>query len=113
MNKNRCITIAIVATALLASPVVQAAPLNISLPVHAMFGNQVKSVKLSLRNASSAPLELKIEDKVVTLNAGQTIDLKLPVGTRILANNATPTHEAGSLIEEVRKDHDGVTIVIR
>lgn len=113
MNKNRSIAIAIVATALLAAPVANAAPTSIPSPVHAMFGNQVKSVKLSLRNASAAPLELKIEDKVMTLDAGQTINLKLPVGTRILANNTTPTHEAGSLIEQVRKDHDGVTIVIR
>jgi hypothetical protein len=37
----------------------------------------------------------------------------VPVGTRILANNTTPNHPAGSLITEVIKEQDGATISIR
>jgi hypothetical protein len=39
--------------------------------------------------------------------------LNLEVGTRIVANTATANYAAGSLIEEVIKDHNGATIVIR
>jgi hypothetical protein len=39
--------------------------------------------------------------------------LNLEVGTRIVANSATPNHPAGSLIEEVISDHNGATIIIR
>jgi hypothetical protein len=49
---------------------------------------------------------------VMTLDPGKPVTLKLEVGTRIVANTATPSHPAGSLIEEVIKDHDGATIVI-
>jgi hypothetical protein len=39
--------------------------------------------------------------------------LNLEVGTRIVANSTTANHQAGSLIEEVIKDHNGATIIIR
>ena len=78
-----------------------------------MFRNESKTVKLSLRNDSGAPIELKVNDQIMTLEAGKSLGLKLPVGTRILANTATPAHPAGSLITQVIKEHDGATITIR
>jgi hypothetical protein len=79
-----------------------------------MFSKTTKTgtVKLSLRNDSGSAMEVKVGDKVMTLDPGKPVSLKLEVGTRIVANTATPNHEAGSLIEEVIKDHDGATIVI-
>jgi hypothetical protein len=41
------------------------------------------------------------------------VSLNLEVGTRIVANSATPNHPVGSLIEEVIRDHNGATIIIR
>jgi hypothetical protein len=70
------------------------------------------TIKLNLRNDTGSPMEVKIGEKLMTLDPGKPVSLKLEVGTRILANSATPNHEAGSLIEEVIKDHDGATIVI-
>ena len=71
-------------------------------PVQAMFGgNGQKSVKINLRNDTGAPLELKIGDKVATLQAGQVVGEKLPVGTRITTNTATANHKVGDVIVEI------------
>jgi hypothetical protein len=108
------LTLAVVAISIVAAPAVYAAPTSISSPVHAMFSKtKTGTVKLSLRNDSGSVMEVKVGDKVMTLDPGKPVSLKLEVGTRIVANTATPNHEAGSLIEEVIKDHDGATIVIR
>jgi len=109
---NRLI-VAVVATSLLVAPAVYAAPASISSPVHAMFSKtKSTTVKLNLRNDSGSAMEVKVGDQVMTLDPGKPVSLKLEVGTRIVANTATPNHPAGSLIEEVIKDHDGATIVI-
>lgn len=107
------LTLAVVATSLLAVPAVYAAP-AISSPVHAMF-TKAKSttVKLNLRNDSGSAMEVKVGDKVMTLDPGKPVSLNLEVGTRIVANSATPNHAVGSLIEEVISDHNGATIIIR
>jgi hypothetical protein len=109
---NRFTVVAVVALSLLAAPAVYAAPAAISSPIHAMF-TKTKLVKLSLRNDSGSAMDIKIGDKVMTLAPGKPVELSLPVGTRILANSATPNHEAGSVIEEVISDHNGATISIR
>ena len=59
-----------------------------------------KTVKFSLRNDSGASLQLKVGDQIVSLDAGKTVALKLPVGTRILVNAATAKHQAGDLVAE-------------
>jgi hypothetical protein len=106
------LTIAVVASSLLAVPALYAAPASISSHVHAMFA-KTKSVKLSLRNDSGSAMEVKVGDKVMTLDPGKPVTLNLEVGTRIVANTTTPNHPAGSLIEEVISDHNGATIIIR
>jgi hypothetical protein len=108
------LTLAVVASSLLAAPVVYAAPARISSPVHAMFAKtKTSTVKLSLRNDSGTSMEVKVGDKVMTLEPGKPVSLNVEVGTRIVANSATPNHAVGSLIEEVVKDHAGATIIIR
>jgi hypothetical protein len=110
---NRLI-VAVFASSLLAAPAVYAAPASISSPVHAMFAKtKSTTVKLSLRNDSGSAMEVKVGDKVMTLDPGKPVTLNLEVGTRIVANSTTPNHAAGSLIEEVISDHNGATIVIR
>jgi len=114
MKSFNRLTIAVAAISLLAVPGVYAAPANISSPVHAIFGKTKSTmVKLSLRNASSSTMEVKVGDKVVTLNPGKPVTFNLEVGTRIVATSNTPNHPEGSLIEEVISDHNGATIVIR
>ncbi|WP_158790902.1 hypothetical protein [Granulicella sp. L60] len=114
MNRINRLAVAVIATSLLAVPSVYAAPASISSPIHAMFGrSKTTMVKLSLRNDSGKPMDVKIGDKVMTLDPGKPVDLDLPVGTRIIASTATPNHEVGSVIEEVVSSHSGATIAIR
>jgi hypothetical protein len=113
MNYKIRLAVVVIATLLLAAPAVYAAPVVAQGSLHAMFRNQTKSVKLNLRNDSGAVIELKVNDQIIKLEAGKTLDLKLPVGTRILTNSATPSHPAGTLITEVIKEQDGATITIR
>lgn len=85
-----------------ALPVAHASVSSIHSPAHAMFGGSgQKTVKINFRNDTGAPLELKIGDKVATLKAGQVVGEKLPVGTRITTDTATPNHKAGDLIIEI------------
>ncbi|MGD0443846.1 MAG: hypothetical protein ABSA39_07915 [Edaphobacter sp.] len=108
------LTVAVIASSLLAAPALYAATTDVSVPVHAMFGKtKTSTVKLNLRNDSGSAMEIKVGDKVMTLDPGKPVSLSLEVGTRIVANTATPNHAAGSLIEEVISDHNGATIVIR
>jgi hypothetical protein len=85
---------------LTAVPASYAAVASTHSPVHAYFHGE-KQIKFSLSNGTGAPLELKIGDKVTTLQSGQVVPLKLPVGTRITTNTATANHKAGDLIVEV------------
>ncbi len=118
LNLRSFLTITATVASLALSPSAYAGQTSIHAygPVHAMFGamfGKTKMIKLSLRNDSSSVMELKVGDDVMKLDAGKSIALSLPVGTRILANVATATHPAGSLIEEVTSGLSGVTIGIR
>ena len=92
----------IVASTLFVSPVIHAASLSIHSPLHAMFAKE-KTVKFSLRNDSKSSVELKVGENLMTVAAGKTLSLNLPVGTRIVANSSTPSHPAGTLITQVTK----------
>ncbi len=114
MKRHNLVTVAVVATSLLAVPAVYAAPASIASPVHAMFSKtKISTVKFSVRNETGSPLEVLVGDKPMTLEPGKLVALDLPVGTRIVANSSTPNHAAGSVIEEVIKEHAGATITIR
>jgi hypothetical protein len=87
--------------ALAALPAAQAS-VSVHSPVHALFhGNGQKSIKINLQNGTGAPLELKIGDKVTTLQSGQVVSEKLPVGTRVTTNTATQNHKVGDLIVQI------------
>lgn len=83
-----------------AVPASYAAVSSIHAPTHAYFHGD-KKIKFSLSNQTGAPLELKVGDQVMTLQAGQVVPFKLPVGTRITTNTATDHHKVGDLIVEV------------
>jgi hypothetical protein len=74
---------------------------SIHPPMHAMFSNGQKNIKINLHNGTGAPLELKIGDKVTTLQTGTVMSVKLPVGTRITTDTATENHKVGDLIVEI------------
>jgi hypothetical protein len=74
---------------------------------------KTKVVTFNLRNDSGAAMELKVGETVMTIDAGKTVTVKLPVGTRIIANTATASHQAGTLLEEVSNQLSDTTIALR
>src|SRR3954454_7470398 len=99
MNYRNLLAVTVVATSLLASPVSYAAT-AVHSPVNAMFG-KTKTVKLTMDNDSTTPVEVKAGDEVVKLDAGKPVTLNLQPGTRVVYNTATDKQQAGSLIAEV------------
>jgi hypothetical protein len=105
MNRTVVLALALAAVSLPATQPLHAAPSSQS--------DHVKKVSMTLRNDSAAPMQFKVGDDIVNLDAGKAIALKVPVGTRICANQATATHQPGDLITQVSKDLDGATLHVK
>ena len=88
-----------------------ASAMPISVPMHAMAA-KVKMVKFNLRNDSGAPVKLKAGEESMTIEAGKVKELKLPEGTRITFEEATPRRAAGDTLAEVSRSLGGNTLVI-
>ena len=101
MKIRTALTSSVAILFLAALPAAYASPPSIHPPMHAMFSNGQKNIKINLHNGTGAPLELKIGDKVTTLQAGTVMSVKLPVGTRITTDTATENHKGGDLIVEI------------
>jgi hypothetical protein len=112
MKFRSAVALAVVVAGLGKFSRVYAAPVNIHTPVHASIAKN-KVVKLAMRNDSGSLVELKVGDQAMSLDAGKTVALKLPVGTRILVTATTPTHQAGELLAEVSTDMNNATIAIK
>jgi hypothetical protein len=82
------------------------------MPVHAVLA-KTKIVKFAVRNDSGVSAELKVGDQVMSLEAGKTLALKLPVGTRILMATATPNHPAGELLTEISTELNNTTLAFK
>jgi hypothetical protein len=104
--------IAIVVAGFMASAAVYAAPTNVPTPAHIVYVKS-QTVKVTLRNDTSSQMELKVGEQIVSLEAGKTLAVKVPVGTRIVVNAATSTHQAGELLAEVNNSMDNATVLIK
>ncbi len=105
--------VVVVATSLLASPVVQAA--SVHTPVNAVFGfgKSTKNVKLVLMNDTGTPMEVKAGEEIIKLDVGKPVTVNLPEGTQVICNSATPHNEPGKLIAQISNSLSGATIHIR
>jgi hypothetical protein len=104
--------IAVVVAGFMASAAAFAAPNNVPTVSRVAFA-KTQTVKVSLRNDSDAQMQLKVGEQVVSLDAGKTVSMKLPVGTRIVMHAATGKHAAGELIAEATSALDNATVAIR
>jgi methionine-rich copper-binding protein CopC len=110
-SRNSLFIAALVATSLFSSQVVNAAVIHVPNPMHAMFGTS-KPVQFSLRNDCSSTLELKAGDQTITVEAGKTVKVKIPAGTKVITTTATGHSEAGSVVVEVSDSLSGATVAI-
>jgi len=112
MTTRNLLVSSIAALAISTAPALHAAPLSITTQIHATYAKE-KSVSIRFRNDTTAPLELKIGDGLMKIEAGKTLALHLPVGTKVIANTATPNLAAGSLVAEVASYLSGATLAIK
>src|SRR5438309_12067431 len=109
MKTRTLLAAAAVVVLLPSSHAALAASTSFHAPLHAMFAKE-KSVKLSLRNSSAAAIELKVGENLMTIAPGQSINVDLPVGTRIVANSSTSSIQSGTLIAQVSKELTGAVL---
>ena len=112
MKRRNLFAVVVISSSLLASQTVFAAPFSDHASANAMFA-KTKTVKVTLVNDSGAPMEVKCGDDIVKLDAGKPVIVKLIVGTRVVANTTTPTHEAGSLLAQVSDSLNGAIVHIK
>lgn len=79
-----------VSTAVLAASIVVPSILVPATSHAALFGGKsatsttkVKNVKMTLKNRTSAPMDLMVEDKPITIAANAEYALNVPEGTRV------------------------------
>jgi hypothetical protein len=106
MLRNKVLSIALLATTI-------ALPAQIIFaPTALMASTKQQMVKLAVRNDSTTSLDLQLGDQKVTIAPGKTMDLKLPVGTRITTASQTPHTPSGTFIIEVTTSNNNSTIAI-
>src|ERR1700676_5178927 len=110
LSRRLLITASMVAAGICSSPTVHASILK---PTHTMFSSsKAKTISLTLRNDTGAPIELRAGDTVMKLESGEKMSVKLPVGTRILTATETHKLKPGELVVEVSSDLNGGTDLI-
>jgi hypothetical protein len=112
MNRTLLLALVFAVVSLPAARQLHAAPRPL-LTASSSQPDHAKKVTMTLRNDSATPMQFKVGDDVVTVEAGKAIALKVPVGTRICTNQATATHQAGDLIAQVSKDLDGAILHVK
>jgi hypothetical protein len=96
--KNRiAVSTMVVALSLIAGQAVYASPVAVHSPVHATFGHP-KTISFTVRNDAAQSMKLKAGDQEMTLAAGKTLSVKLPVGVSVVLLEATASTEAGKVL---------------
>jgi hypothetical protein len=104
---------ALVATSFVSSQALNAAVIHVPATTHAMYGSSdSKPIQFSLRNDCDSTVELKAGDQTFTVEAGKTLKVAVPTGTKIITTSATGHSAAGSTVVEVSKSLSGATVAI-
>jgi hypothetical protein len=111
MHLRQILATSVTALALVSTTAVYAAPTSIAIPVHADLAKG-KMVKISFRNDSGSELELKVGDNIMKVQNGATLSVKLPEGSKVIANTATPKLAAGTVVTEVAGYLNNATLSI-
>lgn len=99
----------VLGVSILSSEAAFAAPVAKFSPMHAMF-SQDKMVKFNLHNATDAPIKVKAGEVDVTLPPGKDMPMKLPVGAKIVVEEATAQFPQGTVLTVVSSDLSDSTV---
>jgi hypothetical protein len=109
MNRRSVVTAMVLGASMLASEAMYATPVAIHAPMHAMFSRD-KYVKFSLHNATDTPIKVKAGDQETTLPPGKDVPMKLPVGAKIVVEEASTHYTVGSVVTVVDQSLDNATL---
>ena len=109
MKRQSVITAMVLGVSILTSEAMFAAPVAKFSPVHAMFSRD-KVVKFNLHNSTDAPIKVKAGDLDVTLPPGQDVAMKLPVGAKVVVEEATTHYTQGTVVAVVSSELGDSTV---
>ncbi len=112
MNRRSVVTAMVLGASLLASEVVYAAPVAMNSPMHATYSRE-KLVKFNVRNATDTPIKVKAGDLEVTLPPGKDVPMKLPVGAKVVVQEASTHYTPGNVLTDVYPELSDATLVVR
>jgi hypothetical protein len=112
MKRRSVVTAMVLGASLLTSEAMYASPLAIHSPMHAMYSRD-KTVKFSVRNATDTPIKVKAGDLEMTLLPGKDVPMKLPVGAKVVVQEASTHYAQGSVLTEVYAELSDSTLVVR
>jgi hypothetical protein len=113
MQRTVLLTLSLAVVSLAAAHPLHASPRSLAAASSSVQADTGKKVQMTLRNDSAEPREFKVGEDVVPLDAGKSVVLKVPAGTRIVANKSYGSHQAGDLIMQVTKEFNGSTLHVK
>ncbi len=111
MKRLSVVTAMVLSASLLTSEAMFAMPLAVHAPVHAMLSGQ-KLVKFNVHNATTAPIKVKAGDAELTLPPGKDVPLKLPVGSKVVVEEASTHYPVGNVLTVVSNDLSEATLIL-
>jgi hypothetical protein len=109
MNRRSVVTAMVLGASILTSEAMYATPVAIHSPVHAMFSRD-NLVKFNLHNGTDTPIKVKAGDLEVTLLPGKDVPVKLPVGAKVVVEEASTHYAQGSVVTVVNSDLSNATL---
>jgi hypothetical protein len=97
MKRQSMVLTMVAAASMLMGSALYASPIAIHSPVHAMFGKP-KMISFSLHNRTNAPMTVTAGGKELTIAPGKTVDVKLPLGDKVIAQSASANYKAGDVL---------------
>jgi hypothetical protein len=111
MKRQSVITAMVLGVSILSSEAMYAMPVPVHSPVHAMYSTE-KLVKFNVHNATTAPIKVKAGDAEMTLPPGKDVPLKLPVGSKVVVQEASTHYTQGNVLTVVSSDLNEATLIL-
>jgi hypothetical protein len=109
MNRSIVTTMALAASLLSGAAMYAETPASIPATTVA----STKLVHFSLRNDTTAPITLQAGTQELTIQPGKATSVKLPVGTNVIAETATPNRAAGTVLVQVAELLNAATVALK
>jgi hypothetical protein len=107
----RSLLAATLAIALFTAPAFSAPVDYTTVSGHPM-STKTKTVQLLLKNNTGVAIDVRDGESLVHLAPGQTVTVKFPIGTSVVAETATEHHKVGDVLVAVSTALNGSTVVI-